>query len=184
MPEILKLKFLKSMVWISAQRKLVAKCLAFVFNFRQREISWFRLNIAGLELKMFTKYTDFYEPLMFLNDNLVSRSTKSYMTQNDLPSKDDTQESLHDTEDTAPSKKAIKKFDACKSTLTNDLNEEPKNTLKNLDKVKTRHSSSKTADDMFCKTIAVDLKLWMRELPKIFWNLIFIVLSLCCHSLQ
>ena len=96
---------------------------------------------------------------MFLNDNLVSRSTKSYMTQNDLSSKDDTQESLHDTEDTAPSKKAIKKFDACKSTLTNDLNEEPKNTLKNLDKVKTRHSSSKTADDMFCKTIAVDLKL-------------------------
>ena len=42
---------------------------------------------------------------MFLIDNLVSRSTKSNMTQNDLTSKNYTQESLHDTEDMAPSKK-------------------------------------------------------------------------------
>ena len=42
---------------------------------------------------------------MFLIDNLVSRSTKSNMTQNDLTSKNYTQESLHDTEDIAPSKK-------------------------------------------------------------------------------
>ena len=42
---------------------------------------------------------------MFLIDNLVSRSTKSNMTQNDLTSKNYTQESLHDIEDIAPSKK-------------------------------------------------------------------------------
>ena len=42
---------------------------------------------------------------MFLNDNLVSRSTKSNMTQNHLTSENETQESLYDTEDIAPSKK-------------------------------------------------------------------------------
>ena len=41
----------------------------------------------------------FYEPLTFLNDNLVSRSTRSNMTQNHLTSENDTQESLYDTED-------------------------------------------------------------------------------------
>ena len=39
----------------------------------------------------------FYQCLMFLNDNLVSRSTKSNMTQNHLTSENDTQESLYDT---------------------------------------------------------------------------------------
>ena len=36
---------------------------------------------------------------MFLNDNLVSRSTRSNMTQNHLTSENDTQKSLYDTED-------------------------------------------------------------------------------------
>ena len=48
----------------------------------------------------------FYEPLMFLNYNLVSRVTKTNMTQNDLTSDVDIQESLYDTEGIAPSKKA------------------------------------------------------------------------------
>ena len=45
----------------------------------------------------------FYELLMFMNDNLVSRSTKSNMTQNHLTSKKDTLKSLYDTEDIDPS---------------------------------------------------------------------------------
>ena len=79
----------------------------------------------------------FYEPLMFLNDNLVSLSTKSNMTQNHLTSKNDTQESLYDTEDLAPSKKASKKCDAFKNTQTNELIKEAINTLKNLNELKT-----------------------------------------------
>ena len=38
----------------------------------------------------------FYEPLMLLNDNLVSRAAKYNMTQNHLTSEKDTQESLYD----------------------------------------------------------------------------------------
>ena len=45
----------------------------------------------------------FYELPMFMNDNLVSRSTKSNMTQNHLTSKKDTLKSLNDTEDIDPS---------------------------------------------------------------------------------
>ena len=40
---------------------------------------------------------------MFMNDNLVSRSTKSNMTQNHLTSEKDTLKSLYDTEDIDPS---------------------------------------------------------------------------------
>ena len=61
----------------------------------------------------------FYEPLMFLNDNLVSRSTKSNMTQNHLTPENYTQESFYDTEDIAPSKKGSKKCDAFKNTQMN-----------------------------------------------------------------
>ena len=61
----------------------------------------------------------FYEPLMFLNNNLVSRSTKSNMTQNHLTPENYTQESFYDTEDIAPSKKASKKCDAFKNTQMN-----------------------------------------------------------------
>ena len=100
----------------------------------------------------------FYEPLMFLNDNLVSRSRKSNMTQNHLTSKNDTQESLYDTEDITPGKKASKNCDAFKNTQTNELIKEATNTPKNLDELKTQHSSSKTADDVFCEKIAVHLK--------------------------
>ena len=88
----------------------------------------------------------FYEPLMFLKDNLVSRSTKSNTTQNHLTSENDTQESLYDTEDIAPSKKC----DAFKNTQTNELIKEATNTLKNLNELETQHSSSETADDIFC----------------------------------
>ena len=63
----------------------------------------------------------FYEPLKLLNDNLLSRSTKYYMTQNDLTSENDTQESLYDPEDIAPRKKASKICDAFKNAQTNEL---------------------------------------------------------------
>ena len=54
---------------------------------------------------------------MFLIDNPVSRSTKSNITQNDLTSKNYTQESLHDIEDIAPSKKKTsKKCETFKNT--------------------------------------------------------------------
>ena len=46
---------------------------------------------------------------MLLNDNLVSRAAKYNMTQNHLTSENDTQESLYDHEDIAPSKKGSKK---------------------------------------------------------------------------
>ena len=83
----------------------------------------------------------FYEPLIFLNDNLVSLSTKSNMTQNHLTSKNDTQESLYDTEDIAPSKKASKKCNAFKNTQTNELIKEATNTLKNLTMPHISHTS-------------------------------------------
>ena len=100
----------------------------------------------------------FYEPLMFLNDNLVSRVTKTNMTQNDLTSDVDIQESLYDTEGIALNKKASKKCDAFKNSRANDLIREATNTLKNLNKLKSQHSPFKTADDMFCEMIAVHLK--------------------------
>ena len=65
---------------------------------------------------------------------------------------------MHDTEDITPSKKASKKCDAFKNTQTNELIKEATNTLKNLNELKTQHSSSKTADDIFCETNAVQLK--------------------------
>ena len=80
------------------------------------------------------------------------------MIQNHLTFENDTQESLYDTEDIAPSKKASKKCDAFKNTQTNELIKEATNTPKNLDELKTQHSSSKTADDVFCEKIAVHLK--------------------------
>ena len=52
------------------------------------------------------------------------------MTQNDLTSKNDTQESLYDTEDIAPSKKANKKCDVFKNTQTNQLTKAATNALK------------------------------------------------------
>ena len=52
------------------------------------------------------------------------------MTQNDLTSKNDIQESLYDTEDIAPSKKASKKCDVFKNTHTNQSIKEATNTLK------------------------------------------------------
>ena len=61
----------------------------------------------------------FHEPLMFLNDNLVSRSTKSNMTQNHLTLENYTQASFYDTEDIGSSKKASKKCDAFKNTQMN-----------------------------------------------------------------
>ena len=113
----------------------------------------------------------FYEPLMFLNDNLVSRSTKSNMTQNHLTSENYTQESLYDTEDITPSKKASKKCDAFKNTQTNELIKEATNTLKNLNELKTQHSSSKTADDIFCEMIAAHLKTMNEGAAKEFLKL-------------
>ena len=113
----------------------------------------------------------FYELLMFLNDNLVSRSTKSNMTQNHLTSEKDTQESLYDTEDITPRKKASKKCDAFKNTQTNELIKEATNTLKNLNELKTQHSSSKTADDIFCEMIAVHLKTMNEGAAKEFLKL-------------
>ena len=59
---------------------------------------------------------------------------------------------------TAPSKKAIKKCDACKNTQTNELMKNQKHPQKS-NEVKTQHSSSKIADDMFCKAVAVHLKI-------------------------
>ena len=79
----------------------------------------------------------FYEPVMFLNDNLVSRVTKTNMTQNDLTSDVDIQESLYDTESIAPSKKASKKCDAFKNSQANDVIREATNTLKHLNEVKS-----------------------------------------------
>ena len=84
------------------------------------------------------------------------------MTQNNLKSKNDTQESLYDTEYIAPCRKANKKCDAFKNTLTNELIKEATNTLKNLNELKTQHSSYKTGDDIFCEVIAVHLK-YMNE---------------------
>ena len=134
------------MIWASAQRKLVAKCIIFVSTFWHKEISWFHLNVAGQELKMFTKETDLFMNLsMSQNDKLASRSTKSKMTQNDLSSENDTKESLNDTEDIAPSKKAKKKRS----------NKHPKN----LNEVKTQHSFSEAADDMFCEMVTAYLKI-------------------------
>ena len=95
---------------------------------------------------------------MLLNDNLVSRAAKYNMTQNHLTSENDTQESLYDHEDIAPSKKASKKWDAFKSPQTNGLTKEATNTIKYLNELKTQHSSSKTADGIFCKMIAAHLK--------------------------
>ena len=100
----------------------------------------------------------FYEPLMFLSDNLVSCVTKTNMTHNDLTSDVDIQEWLYDTEGIGPSKKEIKKCDAFKNSQANDLIREATNTLQNLNEVKSQHSPSKTADDMFCEMIAVHLK--------------------------
>ena len=60
--------------------------------------------------------------------------------------------------DIAPSKKASKKCDTFKNTQTNELIKEARNTLKNLNELETQHSSSKTADDIFCEMIAVHLK--------------------------
>ena len=74
---------------------------------------------------------------MFLNDNLVSRSTKCNMMHNDLTSENDTQESLYDTQDIALSKKASKKCDAFKNTQANELIKEARNTPKILNEVKT-----------------------------------------------
>ena len=65
---------------------------------------------------------------------------------------------MYDTEDITPSKKASKKCDALKNTQTNELIKEATNTLKNLNELKTQHSSSKTADDIFCEMNAVHLK--------------------------
>ena len=86
------------------------------------------------------------------------------MMQNDLTSQNDTQELLYDTVDIAPSKKTCKEYNAFKNTQTNELIKEVTNALKNLNKVKTQHSSSKTADDMFCEMTAVHLK-DMNERP-------------------
>ena len=69
-------------------------------------------------------------PSMFRNDKLVSHSTKSKMTENDLKSKNDTQELLYDTEDIAPSKKASKKCEVFKNTQRNQLTKAATNTLK------------------------------------------------------
>ena len=113
----------------------------------------------------------FYELLMFLNDNLVSRSTKSNMKQNHLISENDTQESLYDTKDITLSKKESKKCDAFKNTQTNELIKEATNTLKNLNELKTQHSSSKTADDIFCEIIAVHLKTMNEGAAKEFLKL-------------
>ena len=55
--------------------------------------------------------------------------------QNDLTSENDTQESLYDTEDIAPSKKASKKCEAFKNIQANDLNKEAPNTPKILNEV-------------------------------------------------
>ena len=141
--------------------------LVFVFSFWHREISWFG---AGTE-DVHKLNWPFYEPLMFLNDNLVSRSTKSNMTKNHLTSENYTQESLYDTEDITPSKKASKKCDAFKNTQTNELIKEATNTLKNLNELKTQHSSSKTADDIFCEMIAVHLKTMNEGAAKEFLKL-------------
>ena len=65
----------------------------------------------------------------------------------------DTEESLYDAGDIAPSKKASKKCDAFKNIQTNELIKEVTNILKNLNKLKTQHSFSKTADDIFCEMI-------------------------------
>ena len=94
---------------------------------------------------------------MFLNDNLVSCSTKTNMTQNDLTPENDTQESLYDAKGIAHSRKAGKKFYAFKDTQTNKLIKKATNTLKNLIEVKAQYNFSKTADDMFRKMIVVHL---------------------------
>ena len=52
--------------------------------------------------------------------------------------------------DIPPSNKASKKCDAFKNTQTNELIKEATNTLKNLNELETQHSSSETADDIFC----------------------------------
>ena len=59
-----------------------------------------------------------------------------------------TQKSLYDTEDIAPSKKSSKKRDAFKNSQTNKLIKEATKILKNLNELKTQHSSSKTTDDI------------------------------------
>ena len=127
----------------------------------------------------------FYEPRMFLNDNLVSLSTKSSMTQNHLTSKNDPQESLYDTEDIAPSKKASKKCDAFKNTQTNELIKEATNTLKNLNELKTQHSFSKTVDDIFCEMITVHLnKKHERGSSQIVFEIRYSPWCHYCHSSQ
>ena len=78
---------------------------------------------------------------------------------------------MHDTEDITPSKKASKKCDAFKNTQTNELIKEATNTLKNLNELKTQHSSSKTADDIFCEMIAVHLKTMNEGAAKEFLKL-------------
>ena len=147
------------MVWISAQKKLCSKMhsLRVYFSAQRNKLISSKQSGAGTE-DVHKVNWPFYEPLMFLNDNLVSRSTKSNMTQNHLTSEKDTQESLYDTEDITPRKKASKKCDAFKNTQTNELIKEATNTLKNLNELKTQHSSSKTANDIFCEMIAVHLK--------------------------
>ena len=87
------------------------------------------------------------------------------------------QESLYDTKDIAPSKKASKKCDTFKNTQTNELVKEATNTLKNLNKLKTQHSSSKTADDIFYEMIAVHLKNMNEGTAEEFE----IRYSPCCH---
>ena len=126
----------------------------------------------------------FYEPLMLLNDNLVSRAAKYNMTQNHLTSENDTQESLYDHEDIAPSKKASKKWDAFKSTQTNGLTKEATNTIKYLKELKTQHSSSKTADGIFCKMIAAHLKNMNEGAAKQFLKLDIHRACHYCHSSQ
>ena len=120
----------------------------------------------------------FYEPLMFLNNNLVSHVTKTDMTQNDLTSDVDIQELLYDTEGIAPSKKASKKCDAFKNSQANDLIREATNTLKTLNEVKSQHSPSKIADDMFCEMIAVHLKKYERRSCQRVFKIRYLP---CCH---
>ena len=101
-------------VYFSAQRnKLISSKLSGAATEDVHKVNW-----------------PFYEPLMFLNDNFVSCWTKSNMIQNHLTFENDTQESLYDTEDIAPSKKASKKYDAFKNTQTNELIKDATNTLK------------------------------------------------------
>ena len=120
------------------------------FSVEKNKLILSKSSVAGTE-DVHKLNWPFYEPVVFLNNNLVSRSTKSNVTLNDLTFKNDNQKLLYDTEDIAPSKTASKKFNTFKNTQTNESNREAANTLKNPNELKIQHSSSKTIDDILSK---------------------------------